>query len=95
MGRSLPNPPREPVRTCVACRQEGDKSALVRVVRRADGTAAVDRTGHAPGRGAYLHSDPDCVEVARKRKALERSLKASIGPEVWSGLIQPSTQVGE
>ena len=86
----MPNPLREPVRTCVACRQEAGKGALIRVVRRADGTAAVDREGGAPGRGAYLHSDAVCVETARKRRALERSLKATVGPEVWAELLWPN-----
>jgi predicted RNA-binding protein YlxR (DUF448 family) len=43
----------------------------------------IDPTGHAEGRGAYLHRDAGCVEIARKRKALERSLKTSVGPEIW------------
>ena len=87
MARSLPNPSSEPVRTCVACRQEAGKGALTRVVRRPDGTVAVDKAGGTPGRGAYLHSDAACVETARKRKALERSLKAAVGPEVWAELL--------
>jgi hypothetical protein len=93
MARSLPNPPREPVRTCVACRQEAGKGALVRVVRGPDGTAMVDRTGAAPGRGAYVHSTSACLETARKRRALERSLKTSVGPEVWAELVKTNTQV--
>jgi predicted RNA-binding protein YlxR (DUF448 family) len=93
MVRSLPNLPGEPVRTCVACREEAGKGTLVRIVRQPDGSAAVDRTGHAPGRGAYLHSDTACVEMARKRKALERSLKASVGPEIWAQLVKTNTQV--
>lgn len=93
MARSLPNPPREPVRTCVACRQEAGKGALVRIVRQPDGSAEVDRSGSAQGRGAYLHSDGACIEIARKRRALERSLKASLGPEVWAELLRKDTQV--
>jgi predicted RNA-binding protein YlxR (DUF448 family) len=92
MAGALPNPPREPVRTCVACREEAGKGALVRIVRGQDGTAAVDRTGRAPGRGAYVHLAGACLEIARKRRALERSLKASIGPEVWSDLLKTNTQ---
>ncbi len=91
MARSLPNQPGEPLRTCVACRQEAGKNALVRIVRQPDGTAAVDRTGRAPGRGAYLHSDAACVEMARKRRALERSLKATVGPEIWADLVKTNT----
>jgi uncharacterized protein len=74
----------EPVRTCVACRAEAGKRALVRIVRGADGAAVVDLTGRLPGRGAYLHPEPGCIEIARKRRHLERALSASIGPEVWS-----------
>ena len=84
----MPKPRREPVRTCVACRLEAGKSALVRIVRRAEGGAAVDRTGRAAGRGAYLHTDADCVEKARKRKALERALNTPVGSEIWAELAQ-------
>ncbi|HEY6876087.1 MAG TPA: YlxR family protein [Candidatus Dormibacteraeota bacterium] len=76
----------QPVRTCVACRQEAGKAALIRVVRRPDGSAGVDPTGHAPGRGAYLHRDPACIETARKRRQLERSLGAAVPQELWSQL---------
>jgi predicted RNA-binding protein YlxR (DUF448 family) len=59
---------------------------MVRIVRRADGGAEVDRTGHAAGRGAYLHADVSCVEIARKKKAVERALKAVVSPELWAEL---------
>jgi len=88
-GESGPDakcPGRVGIRTCVACRQEAGKRALVRVVRSQSGGAALDLSGHAPGRGAYLHRDPACVEIARKRKALDRALKATVGPEVWAEL---------
>ncbi len=69
----------------MACRQEAGKKTLVRVVRDVSG-AAIDVTGRAPGRGAYLHRDRACVEVARKKKALERALRTTVGAEVWSDL---------
>ena len=79
----MQTPRHEPVRTCVACRQEAGKRTLVRVVRDAGGRAALDATGHAPGRGAYLHREASCLEIARKKGALDRALKASVGPELW------------
>lgn len=82
----MPIQRREPVRTCVACRQEAGKATLVRVVRDAGSSAALDPTGRAPGRGAYLHRDPSCLEMARKRKALERALKTTVGAELWAEL---------
>jgi predicted RNA-binding protein YlxR (DUF448 family) len=91
MARTVvPNPRREPVRTCVACRAEAGKRAMVRVVGRPEG-AMIDRTGHAVGRGAYLHADPQCVATARKRKALERALKTPVSPEVWAELGGPTS----
>ncbi len=85
MGRAIATR-REPVRTCVACRQEAGKGSLVRFIRKADGGAAIDLTGRAQGRGAYLHRDPSCIEIARKKKALDRALKATVSAEMWAEL---------
>ena len=79
----MPNRRREPIRTCVACRQEAGKKSLVRVVRNSSGAAVLDAAGRAQGRGAYLHRDPECLEIARKRKALDRALKTTVSPEFW------------
>ncbi|TMB43095.1 MAG: YlxR family protein [Chloroflexi bacterium] len=85
MGRlSLPS---EPVRTCVGCRGEAGKKALIRLVRRPEGGAALDPTGRAPGRGAYLHADAACLDLARKRKTLERALRTTIQPDTWAKLL--------
>jgi hypothetical protein len=78
----------EPVRTCVGCRGEAGKAGLIRVVRRAEGGAAIDPTGAAAGRGAYVHAETACVELARKRKGLDRALKTQIQPELWTELIK-------
>jgi uncharacterized protein len=77
---------RGPVRTCIACRQEAGKAELVRIVRRPDGSVEVDRSGKQAGRGAYLHASADCLEVARKRRALDRALGAAVPAEVWERL---------
>ena len=67
-----------PVRTCVGCRARAAKSALLRVVV-ADGVLVVDPSGRLPGRGASVHLDPDCVDLAERRKAFARALR-SAGP---------------
>ena len=71
----MPKTRPDPVRTCVACREEAGKRALVRFVRSAAGEIVEDPTGRAPGRGAYLHDDPACRALAAKRRSLERALK--------------------
>jgi predicted RNA-binding protein YlxR (DUF448 family) len=82
----MPKQRREPVRTCVACRQEAGKGTLIRVVRDPSGGVAVDLAGRASGRGAYLHRDPECFEIAQKKKALDRALRTTVGPELWVAL---------
>jgi len=75
----------EPRRTCVACRQEGTKDELIRLVRGLDGIT-VDPSGCAPGRGAYLHRRPECLAAARKKGGLARALKAQVPDSVWAAL---------
>ena len=72
-------PPHAPQRTCVACRESGEKRGLTRLVRSADGSVRHDPTGRLPGRGAYLCNQPACWERALgKGDALARALRASI-----------------
>ena len=69
--------PQGPVRTCIGCRQRAARSDLVRVVL--DGTQVVlDETATAPGRGAWLHRSPECLDLSVRRKAFPRALRASV-----------------
>jgi predicted RNA-binding protein YlxR (DUF448 family) len=70
----------------VGCREEAGKRGLIRIVKRVGGGAEVDATGRSSGRGAYLHGDAVCIETARKRRALDRALRTTIQPELWSSL---------
>ena len=71
----MPRTGHEPARTCVGCRLEAGKRALVRFIRNAEGVVVEDPTGRAPGRGAYLHDDPACRELASRKRSLERALR--------------------
>ena len=66
-----------PQRTCVVCRATADKRSLHRIVRGPDGTVSYDPTGKAAGRGAYLCGQPACLELARKRRAVQRALRTA------------------
>lgn len=68
---------REPVRTCVGCRMRASKAELVRIARTPEGVRA-DVAGAAPGRGAYVHRDRDCVEAALRKGALARALRTGL-----------------
>jgi uncharacterized protein len=86
----MPSAPRRlPLRTCVACRQSEGKKELVRLVRLPGGAGvALDPTGKAAGRGAYLHASDECIALALKKKALERSLKTPLPEELAEALRQ-------
>lgn len=68
------------MRTCVGCRAKAPRSALVRVVLAPQSLrAAVDERTDAPGRGAWLHADRACLDLADRRRAFPRALR-SAGP---------------
>jgi predicted RNA-binding protein YlxR (DUF448 family) len=64
-----------PQRTCVGCREVGDKRQFIRLVRTSEGEVEIDETGKQPGRGAYLHRRSSCWQIALKRRYLEAALK--------------------
>ena len=74
---------KQPERICAVCRKSKPKQELIRLVRDAEGNVSLDDTGKKPGRGAYLCHDPECLKQAKKRRSLERSLKAKIPDELW------------
>ena len=69
----------------MGCKGTESKYALVRVVRTAAG-AAVDPSGSAPGRGAYVHPDPACIDAAIARGALARGLRTGLSEEAAARL---------
>jgi predicted RNA-binding protein YlxR (DUF448 family) len=58
----------------------------VRLVALPGAGVDIDLTGRTPGRGAYLHPDPACIDLARRRGLLERALKARVPDDVWRRL---------
>ena len=75
-----------PMRMCVGCREMKPKAELMRVVKPQDGDCAIDRSGKAPGRGAYVCESAECLKKAQKTKALERALEAKIDDAVFEQL---------
>lgn len=65
----------DPVRSCLGCRRRVPRSDLIRVVRDPGGEATFDVTGRLPGRGAYVHPSPSCLDALRE-PALAHVLRA-------------------
>ena len=83
----MPAKPRKiPMRMCVGCREMKPKLELLKVVKPKEGDAHIDRVGKAPGRGAYVCPDIECLKKAQKTRALERALDAKIEEAVFQAL---------
>ena len=76
----------QPERLCVGCNQAKPKKELVRIVMNKDGQIALDVTGKAPGRGAYVCHNVECFEQAFKQRKLERSFKHAVSKEIYEAL---------
>ena len=81
-------PRKIPMRMCVGCREMKPKMQLLRVVKPQDGEAYIDRKGKAPGRGAYVCDQIECLRKAQKSRALERALDTKIDAAVFEQLEQ-------
>ena len=81
-------PKKIPMRQCTGCREMKPKRELIRVVRAPDGGISRDFRGKAPGRGAYVCRDVQCLKKAIKSRALERAFGVEIPQEVYDALTQ-------
>ncbi|OLT11234.1 hypothetical protein BJF78_27535 [Pseudonocardia sp. CNS-139] len=63
-----------PVRTCVGCRSRAPADGLLRVVAVA-GALVPDPRRRLPGRGAWLHLAPECLDRAERRSVFPRALR--------------------
>jgi predicted RNA-binding protein YlxR (DUF448 family) len=81
----------------VGCRERAARADLLRVVAVGD-RLVPDLRRRLPGRGASVHPDPRCVELADKRRAFPRALRlpgpldASLVREAVGALRPPQEQ---
>ncbi len=73
-------------RRCVSCRQILPKEQLWRIVRVHPSHSVVLDEGM--GRSAYICPQADCLQQARQKNRLGRSLKAKIPDQIYQSLQQ-------
>ncbi len=71
------------LRMCIACREMKQKSELIRIVKNAENTILIDKTGKAGGRGAYICKNASCSALARKKKGLNKAFSCMVGEDVY------------
>ncbi len=88
LRRISARPTQRMARTCVGCRRRDVRSALLRVVAERNDAGehlarvVVDPRLRLPGRGAWLHPTPECLDLAVRRKAFGRALRVKAFLEV-------------
>ena len=74
-------PEHQPERTCAVCHTAHPKRSMTRLVRRADGSVAVDPTGKASGRGTYLCDEASCRDPKRMAEGVQRALGVAVAAD--------------
>ncbi len=81
-------PKKIPMRKCVATNEQFPKKEMFRVVRTPEGNVEIDPVGKMNGRGAYLSKSKKAIEIARKKKILERHLEVPVPDEIFEKLLE-------
>jgi len=76
-------PKKVPLRRCVATNEQFPKKELVRIVRTPSGEVMIDLNGKMNGRGAYLSKSLKAIEIAEKKKVLDRHLEVSVPENIY------------
>lgn len=82
----MPAQKKIPMRTCIACREEKPKKAMLRVVRNAEGEIRLDFSGKLPGRGAYVCGSEACIKKLRKYRLLNKTFSAEVSDDVYRAI---------
>lgn len=85
-GKSGVHVKKIPMRQCTGCNERKEKKDLIRIIRTPEEEIVVDFTGKKNGRGAYICNSVECLQLAKKKKSLERSLKTTIPDGVYQEL---------
>ena len=75
-----------PLRKCVACGKMKPKDELFRLVKTNEGIS-MDLSYKAQGRGAYICKQKACVDLALKKKSLNKSFRQAVKEEVFESIF--------
>lgn len=75
-----------PMRMCIACRQMKPKGELIKIVKN-ENEIELDLTQKKFGRGAYICKNSECMESAKKRKALSRHFKTEVKDSIYDEIL--------
>lgn len=65
-------------RRCIACKKNAERQEFLRFVKDSKNNVKLDKSLKAPGRGAYVCKNYDCVEKAFATTLLSHMLKTQV-----------------
>jgi predicted RNA-binding protein YlxR (DUF448 family) len=77
-----------PTRTCLGCKSQRPPQDFARFICDQYGVVRLDRSGNAPGRGAYICFDAVCLRKALKLSRLVSAFKCSVIVPEFDSLYQ-------
>ncbi|MBU6144794.1 MAG: DUF448 domain-containing protein [Acidobacteria bacterium] len=82
------------VRTCVGCRQQGNRADLVRIIQ-IQGSPRFDLTKSTPGRGCWIHPKNSCFAAAIEGPSLSRALRVRVNLQDLADLKEQAEKMIE
>lgn len=76
-----------PMRQCLALNESFPKNELFRIVRTPGGEVLVDLKGKVNGRGAYLSKSKKAIDLAKKKKLLDKKLEVAVPEQIYEQLL--------
>ena len=81
-------PKKIPLRKCVATNEQYPNKEMFRIVRTPLGSIEIDEVGKMNGRGAYLSKTKKAIEIAKKKKILDKHLEVAVPDEIYERLLK-------
>ena len=81
-------PKKIPLRKCVATNEQYPKKEMFRIVRTPLGSIEIDEVGKMNGRGAYLSKTKKAIEIAKKKRILDKHLEVAVPDEIYERLLK-------
>jgi len=72
-------------RRCVSCRNNLPQNEMLRIAK-INNDIILDVNQKHSGRGAYICKSKECVDLAIKKKLLNRAFKMNVNPEIYEQL---------
>lgn len=82
------------VRTCVGCRQTGNRADLVRIVY-SQNQLSFDLDKSKPGRGCWIHPRNSCFSAAMDAKSISRAFRVKVNVQVLENLKEQAEKMLE